>query len=73
MFEKAAFPGGYRNLTDFVIAAVRDKANEIIEKNESIIASERDKEIFFSALMKPPKPNKELLAAKEEYDNLVLA
>ena len=71
MFEKAAVLGGYRNLTDFVIAAVRDKANEIIEKNESIIASERDKEIFFSALMNPPKPNNELFAAKEELDNLV--
>ena len=28
-FEKAAFLGGYRNLTDFVVRVVQEKAKEI--------------------------------------------
>ena len=37
-FERAAMLGGYRNLTDFVIATVQTKAKEIIEEREKIIS-----------------------------------
>ena len=42
-FEKAAYLGGYRNLTDFVIRVVQEKAKEIIKEKELVIASERDR------------------------------
>ncbi|ALO16812.1 hypothetical protein L21SP5_03197 [Salinivirga cyanobacteriivorans] len=70
-FERAAFLGGYRTLTDFIIATVQSKAKEIIEEREKTIASQRDKEVFFDALVNPPKPNKNLLAAKEAYNKLL--
>ena len=70
-FERAAILGGYRNLTDFVLAAVQKQAKEIIEEREQILASEKDKEVFFDALINPPKPNKDLLSAKDEYDKLI--
>lgn len=70
-FERAAMLGGYRNLTDFVIAAVQNKAKEIIEEREKILASEKDKEIFFDALINPPKPNNELLNARDDYSKLI--
>lgn len=70
-FERAALLGGYRNLTDFVIATVQSKAKEIIEEREKIIASQKDKEVFFDALVNPPKPNKDLLSAKEAYNKLI--
>jgi len=70
-FERAAALGGYRNLTDFVIASVQTKAKEIIEEKERIIASEKDKEIFFDALINPPKPNSELLSARDEFNKLI--
>jgi uncharacterized protein (DUF1778 family) len=70
-FERAAVLGGYRSLTDFVLAAVQDKAKKIIEENEKIVASEKDKVIFFEALANPPKPNDELVCAKYEYDQLL--
>ncbi len=70
-FEKAAVLGGYRNLTDFVIVTVQNKAKEIIEEREQIIASQKDKEIFFDSLVNPPKPNRNLLSAKEEYNKWV--
>ena len=71
LFEKAALLGGYRNLTDFVILTVQDKAREIIEEKERIISSQQDKEIFFDALMNPPLPNEELLSARDAYNKLV--
>lgn len=71
LFEKAATLGGYRNLTDFVMATVQKRAKEIIEESERIIASQKDKEIFFDSLVNPPKPNNDLLSAKGEYEKLI--
>lgn len=70
-FERAAILGGYRSLTDFVILTVQKKANEIIEKQERIIASNKDREIFFEAIVNPGNPNKELLAAAKEFNSLL--
>lgn len=70
-FERAAIIGGYRNLTDFIIATVQNKAKEIIEEKEKILASQKDKEIFFNSLVKTPKPNKDLLSAKDDYNKLI--
>lgn len=67
LFEKAARLGGYRSLTDFVILTVQQKAKEIIDEREKILATERDNEIFFEALINPPKPDKKLVSAAEEY------
>ena len=69
-FEKAAQIGGYRSLTDFVVLTVQEKAKEIISEKEQIIASERDSEIFFDAITNPPKANKELINAANEYKAL---
>ena len=71
IFERAAMLGGYRNLTDFVLATVQNRAKEIIEESERIVASERDKAIFFESLILPPKPNNELISAKNAYDEMV--
>uniref|UniRef100_A0AAU6WQP9 DUF1778 domain-containing protein n=1 Tax=Chryseobacterium endophyticum TaxID=1854762 RepID=A0AAU6WQP9_9FLAO len=45
-FEKAASLGGFRSLTDFVIMTVQEKAKEIIQEKEQIIASEKDSRVF---------------------------
>ena len=68
-FEKAAELGGYRNLTDFVIQAVQEKAKEIIKEREQIIASEKDCELFFNEITKPKSPNKSLCRAVDRYKN----
>lgn len=70
-FERAAIIGGYRSLTDFVILTVQKKAKEIIEDSEKIIASNRDSEIFFNAIVNSDKPNKELLLASKEFKSLL--
>lgn len=70
-FERAAILGGYRNLTDFVISAAQSKAREIIEEREALLASEKDQEIFFKALMNPPLPNSALISARQDYGKLI--
>ncbi len=70
-FERAAILGGYRNLTDFVMITMQQRANEIVMEKEQIIASQKDKELFFDALVNPPKPNNDLLNAKSEYNDLL--
>jgi uncharacterized protein (DUF1778 family) len=70
-FEKAALLGGYRSLTDFVILTVQNKAKEIIEEREQIIASRRDSEIFFEAITNPDQPNEALVLAAKAYKSFL--
>jgi uncharacterized protein (DUF1778 family) len=70
-FEKAAMLGGYRNLTDFIVVTVQNKAREIIEESERTIASQKDQEIFFNSLINSPKPNNDLLSAIDDYNKLI--
>lgn len=70
-FEKAAYLGGFRSLTDFVILTVQEKAKEIVKEKEQILASERDSQIFFDAITNPRKPSKTLKSAYEDYNAFV--
>jgi uncharacterized protein (DUF1778 family) len=70
-FEKAAHLGGYRSLTDFVVLTVQEKAKEIIAEKEQITASQKDSVIFFDAITNPPKANKSLIDAANEYKALL--
>lgn len=66
-FEYAANLGGFRTLTEFVIYSGSQQASQIVEKHNSILASKRDQEIFFNALLNPPPPNARLKKAMERY------
>lgn len=70
-FERAARIGGFRNLTDFVILAVQEKAKKVISEKEQIIASKKDSEIFFDAITNSPKANNDLIEAANEYEALL--
>ena len=70
-FEKAAYLGGFRSLTDFVILTVQQRAKEIVQENERIIASKKDSQIFFDAITSPKKPSKTLINALEDYNAFV--
>lgn len=69
-FERAAVLGGYRSLTDFIVATAQEKAKEIIKEKETILASQRDSEIFFDAIMNTAKPNDALRAAADQYKKM---
>jgi uncharacterized protein (DUF1778 family) len=69
LFEYAASIGGFRTLTDFIISTVNEKAKAIIEQHKTVLASEKDREIFFDAIMRSEKPNKKLVGAAQRYNN----
>ena len=69
-FERAARLGGFRNLTDFVVITVHEKAQEIISERERVLASQKDSDIFFDAVINPKAPNKELFKAADEFKAL---
>jgi uncharacterized protein (DUF1778 family) len=70
-FERAARLGGFRSLTDFIIFAAQEKAKKIILEQEQIIASQKDSEIFFDAIINSPKANNNLINAANEYKKLL--
>ena len=67
-FEYAASLGGYRTLTEFVISSAQKQAKKIVEDHNKILASKRDQEIFFNALLNPDKPNENLKNAMTKYN-----
>ena len=67
IIERAAILGGYRSLSDFVVSTVYERAQMIIQQSETILASQRDNEIFFNALVNPPEPNDALTSAAIQY------
>ena len=70
LFEQAAHLGGYRTLTDFIISTAQEKAKAIVEQHQLLLASEKDRAIFFDAIMNPPAPNEKLLQAAGRYRQL---
>ena len=70
-FEKAAFLGGYRSLTDFIILTLQEKAKAIVSESERIIASEEDSRIFFEAIAGPVKHNQALSEAFKKYNKFI--
>jgi uncharacterized protein (DUF1778 family) len=73
LFEYAASLGGFRTLTDFILNAAQEKATAIVREHDTIIASEKDQELFFNALMNPKGPNQKLRDAAERYKEFIHA
>ena len=69
-FEKASQLGGFRSLSEFVFSTIKEKAKKIIEEQNKILVSKRDQEIFFDAMINPPKPNEKLQKAALRYKEI---
>ena len=52
-----------RSLTDFCLTALTEATRETITRHESLSLSERDRAVFFDALIHAPKPNARLRRA----------
>lgn len=70
-FLRAAKLGGFRSLSDFVVVTVQEKAKRIIQEHEAVVASQKDSEIFFEAILKAAEPNDNLVAAANRYKELL--
>jgi uncharacterized protein (DUF1778 family) len=66
LFVKAATLLG-RSLSDFVVTCVSEIATRTVREHEVMTLSARDREIFVSALLNPPKPAARLRKAARRY------
>ena len=62
-FYRAFEVSGFGSFSEFIIQAVRKESYKVITDYEQILVTDRDKKIFFDALMSPPAPNEELKKA----------
>jgi uncharacterized protein (DUF1778 family) len=67
-FEEAAALGGFKSLSDFILDSAKQMADKIAEEHSKILATEKDRKIFFDTLMSPPKPNQALKKAFKKYN-----
>ncbi len=67
LFERAAILGGYRNLTDFILAELQKDAEKVVKEKELIIANQKDSDVFFDVLLNPRKPNAALTKAFNKF------
>ncbi|HAR20835.1 MAG TPA: DUF1778 domain-containing protein [Cytophagales bacterium] len=67
MFLQAHKISGDRTFSGFVTRVIKTKSAEIIEENKKILASERDRKIFFDAIFSDQEPNQALKDAAKKY------
>ncbi len=70
MLKRAAEIQG-RTMTDFVVSAVQDAAQQAIAQSEVIRLTLADQECFAQALLSPPKPAPALKRAFARHRKLV--
>ncbi|UEM03514.1 DUF1778 domain-containing protein [Skermanella rosea] len=56
-----------RKVTDFCMTALTEAAHRTIVEHETLQLSERDRAVFFDALVNPPEPNERLIRAFAEH------
>lgn len=49
------------SMSSFLVAKALSEAKKIVSKSESVVLSNRDRDLFYSLLKNPPKPNKSLI------------
>jgi uncharacterized protein (DUF1778 family) len=67
IFKRAQKLSGDKSFSSFVVRIVKAQAEEIVAKNNRIIASEKDRLQFFDAVFGESKPNQNLLDAAKKY------
>ncbi len=67
IFKKAQQLSGDKTFSSFMVRILKNEAERIVAKNDQIIASERDREVFFDAVFGDTKPNRNLIIAAERY------
>ena len=61
-----------RKLTDFCMTALTDAARRTIAEHETLLLSDRDRAVFFDALVSPPPPSERLQRAFTDHRHRVM-
>lgn len=56
-----------RKVTDFCMTALTEAARRTIAAHDTLVLSDRDRAVFFDALINPPAPNERLQRAFAEH------
>jgi len=67
IFKKAQELSGDKSFSSFIVRIVKKKAEEIVLSHDKIIASEKDRELFFDAVFGDVKPSQNMIAAAEKF------
>ena len=67
IFKRAQKRSGDKSFSSFVVRIVKKEAEEIVFKNDRIIATEKDRQVFFDAVFSDSKPNQNLVDAAKTY------
>ena len=72
LFEYAKQLRGFKTFSEFARYVITKEAKAIVKEENKILASKRDKEIFFNVLMGDEhQPSESLLAAIKYHDELI--
>jgi uncharacterized protein (DUF1778 family) len=55
------------SMSSFLVAKGLNEAKKIVSKNESVVLTNRDRDLFYSLLKNPPKPNKNLVSLMKNH------
>lgn len=69
MFKRAQRLSGDKSVSSFIMRVVKEQAEQIVEKNERIIASKKDRKTFFDTVLSETTTNQNLLDAATRYKN----
>jgi uncharacterized protein (DUF1778 family) len=70
--ERAAIVSGV-TVTDFAISALVNSADDVLDKHQNRVLSDRDRDIFLAMIENPPEPNEVLKKAVQEYKKRVIS
>ena len=72
LFEYAKRLSGFKTFSEFARYAITREAKAIINEENKILASKRDRELFFNFLMgEEHQPNESLLSAIKYHNELI--
>ncbi|MCF8039157.1 MAG: DUF1778 domain-containing protein [Desulfohalobiaceae bacterium] len=55
------------SLSDFVVSSAQEVAQRIMREQETMALSEKDRQVFVTALLKEEEPNEKLKIAADRY------
>jgi uncharacterized protein (DUF1778 family) len=69
--QAAAFEG--KTVSSFILSSALATAERTIREHETMVLSRRDAEVFWAAIVDPPRPSARLRKAIEEHRRRVVA
>lgn len=67
IFKRAQLISGDKSLSSFIVRVLKREAQKIVAENDAILLTERDREVFFNAIIGEFEPTEALVAAASAY------